>query len=125
MKNKTLNIKATLLDLNDEIRDYVENRVNYLDKFMDATEQDQAIFNVEVGKTTAAQHTGEIFRAEINLNVHGNSYRTESVRDNIITAIDEATHEMEHQLVHHKTKRNTLFRRGAKQIKKLLRLSDE
>ena len=125
MKNKTLNIKATHLDLNEEIHDYVETRINYLDKFMDATEKDQAIFNVEVGKTTTAQHTGEIFRAEINLTVHGNSYRTESTRDNLITAIDDATHEMEHQLVHHKNKRNTLFRRGAKQIKKLLRLSDE
>ena len=125
MKNKTLNIKATHLDLNDEIRDYVETRINYLDKFIDATEKDQAIFNVEVGKTTTAQHTGEIFRAEMNLTVHGNSYRTESTRDNLITAIDDTTHEMEHQLVHHKNKRNTLFKRGAKQIKKLLRLSDE
>jgi ribosomal subunit interface protein len=125
MKNKTLNIKATHFDLNDEIRDYVETRINYLDKFIDATDQDQAIFNVEVGKTTAIQHTGEIFRAEMNLTVHGNSYRTESTRDNLITAIDQATHELEHQLVHHKTKRNTLFKRGAKQIKKFLRLGDE
>jgi putative sigma-54 modulation protein len=125
MKNKTLNIKATLFDLTDEVRDYVESRIDYLDKFMDATDQDLAIFDIEVGKTTAAQQTGEIFRAEMNLTVHGNSYRTEATRDNLITAIDQATHELERQLVHHKTKRNTLFKRGAKQIKKLLRLSDE
>lgn len=125
MKHKTLNIKATHFDLNDEVRDYVESRIKYLDKFIDATENDQAIFNVEVGKTTTAQHTGEIFRAEMNLTVHGNSYRTEATRDHLFAAIDQATHELEHQLVHHKTKRNTLFKRGAKQIKKLLRLSDE
>ncbi len=125
MTNKTLNIKATHFDLNDEVREYVESKINSLDKFIDATEKDQAIFNIEVGKTNTAQHTGEIFRAEINLTVHGNSYRAEATRDNLISAIDQTAHELEHQLVHHKTKRNTLFRRGAKQIKKLLRLSDE
>ena len=125
MKNKTLNIKATHLDLNNEIRDYVETRINSLDKFIDATEKDTAVFNVEVGRTTTAQHTGDIFRTEINLNVHGNTYRTESTKDHLFTAVDEAARELEHQLIHHKSKRNTLFRRGAKQIKKLLKWGDQ
>lgn len=125
MTNKTLNIKATHFDLNDEVREYVESKINSLDKFIDATEQDTALYNIEVGKTTTAQHTGDIFRAEINLSVHGKAYRTESTKDHLFAAVDEAVHELEHQLVHKKSKRNTLFRRGAKQIKKLLRLSDE
>ena len=125
MTNKTLNIKATHFDLNNEVREYVESKINSLDKFIDATEKDTALYDIEVGKTTTAQHTGDIFRAEITLNVHGKTYRTESTKDHLFTAVDEASHELEHQLVHHKTKRNTLFKRGAKQIKKLLRLSDE
>ena len=121
MKNQTLNIKATNLDLSNEIRTYVESKISSLDKFIDATEKDTAIFNVEIGKTTTAQHTGNIFRAEINLFAHGKTYRTESTNDHIHTAMDTATHEMEHQLVHKKNKRNTLFRRGANKIKKMLR----
>jgi putative sigma-54 modulation protein len=121
MTNKTLNIKATHLDSNDEIRNYVESRINSLDKFIDATEKDTAIYNVEVGKTTTAQHTGDIFRAEINLSVHGKSYRSESTKDHLFAAMDVATQELENQLLHHKSKRNTMFRRGAQQIKNLLR----
>lgn len=121
MTNKTLNIKATHFDLNDEVREYVESKINSLDKFIDATEKDLAIYNIEVGKTTTSQHTGEIFRAEINLSVHGKSYRSESTKDHLFTAIDEATHEMEHQLGRHKNKRKSLFRRGANKIKNMLK----
>jgi len=121
MTNKTLNIKATHIDLTDEIKNYVESKTDTLMKFIDATEQDVAKFNVEVGKTNTAQHTGNIFRAEINLNAHGQTYRTESTTDHIHSALDEATHEMEHQLVHHKNKRNTLFKRGAQKIKNMLK----
>lgn len=121
MTNKTLNIKATHFDLNNEVREYIESKIDSLDKFIDATEKDLAIYNVEVGKTTTAQHTGNIFRAEINLSVHGKMYRTESIKDHLFSAIDEAIHELEHQLLHYKNKRNTLFRRGANKIKNILK----
>jgi ribosomal subunit interface protein len=124
MINKTLNIKATHIDLTDEIKNYVESKTNTLMKFIDATEQDVAKFNVEVGKTNTAQHTGNIFRAEINLNAHGQTYRTESTTDHIHSAIDEATHEMEREVKKHKDKRKTLFRRGAEKIKNILRGSN-
>ena len=121
MKNKILNIKATHLDLSDEIRNYVESRIDSLDKFIDVTENDTTIFNVEVGKTTTAQNTGDIFRAEINLSAHGKTYRSEATKDHLFAAMDVATQELENQLLHHKTKRNTMFRRGAQKIKNILR----
>ena len=121
MKNKTLNIKATHFDLNNEVREYVESKIDSLDKFIDATEKDIALYDVEVGKTTTGQNTGDIFRAEINLSVHGKMYRTESTKDHLFAALDEATNEMENQLSHQKSKRNTLFRRGANKIKNMLR----
>lgn len=121
MKNKTLNIKATHLELNEEIRSYVESRINSLDKFIYATEQDLAVFNVEVGKTTTAQHTGDIFRAEINLSVHGKTYRAEATKDHLYSAMDQATNEMIHQVGRNKDKQATLLRRGANKIKNMLK----
>lgn len=118
---KAINIKATNMELNNEIRDYVDSRIKSLDKFIDATENDTAIFDVEVGKTTTAQHTGNIFRAEINLKVHGNFYRAEETTDHLFASIDKATSEIERQLRKGKKKRIDLIRRGAEKIKNILK----
>lgn len=121
MKNKTLNIKATNLELTNEIRSHVESRINSLDKFIDANQNDLAIFDVEVGKITTAQHSGKIFRAEINLSLGGNLYRAEEITEHINESIDVATHELERQIRKQKNKKHSLFKKGAEKIKNILK----
>lgn len=116
-----INIKATNIELSDQIKSYVDSRINSLGKFIDATEEDEALFEVEVGKTTTNQQTGKIFRTEINLTVHGQFYRAESTEKDIHTATDSASAEIERQIRRGKKKRIDLFRRGALKIKKILR----
>lgn len=118
---KIIKIKGTNIDLTDQIKSYINSQINSLDKFIDATEEDEALFEIEVSKTTTNQNTGKIFRTEINLTIHGQLYRAESTEKELNTSTDVASAEIERQLRRGKNKRIDLFRRGAKKIKNILK----
>jgi ribosomal subunit interface protein len=121
MENIKINIKATNLELNDKIRDFVEEKIYSLKKFLNIKESDEALFDVEVGKTTTAQHTGDIFRTEINLSIRGQFYRTESTTDHLFVSVENAIAEMQKQIRRSKNKKTTLFKKGAEKIKNILK----
>ena len=78
---------------------------------------------VEVGRTTYHHKSGDIFRAEINLSINGKMFRAESERDDLFTAIDEVRDSLEQEIKKFKTKKETIFIRGARSIKKKFGLS--
>jgi ribosomal subunit interface protein len=117
----TINIKATNVELNNQIKSHVHSRISSLEKFIDATEEDEALFEVEVGKTTTNQRSGKIFRTEINLTVSGQFYRSEAKEKDLNTSTDAASTEIERQLRRSKEKKIDLFRRGTRKIKNILR----
>jgi len=111
--------KATNIEMTEAIREYLYKRLEKLEKF---TGDDAGSYGqVEIGTTTSGQHSGDIFRAEINLTVEGQNFRTESKKKDLYSAIDEAQDEMIRTLKSYRGKRRTLFRRGGYQIKKLLK----
>jgi putative sigma-54 modulation protein len=95
-----IDIKGTNMDLTEATKDYVNEKVSSLEKFFD-----QAIIaRVDVGKTTN-HHQGDIFRAEINLEVPQKGLlRAESVRDDLYMAINEAKLDLERQVKKYKEK---------------------
>ncbi len=117
-----INIKATNMDLTSAIRDYVENKIGNLEKFI-SKYGDNAQVQVEVGKTTQHHQKGDVFRTEINISLAGNSYqfRAESETDDLYASIDLAKDELERELVSFKGKREAIYRRGAKTLKSLLK----
>lgn len=116
-----IKFKATNIELTEQIKSHVTFRIHSLDKFIDATEEDEALFEIEVGKTMTDQNTGKIFRTEINLTVHGQLYRAESTEEDLNTSTDVATAEINRQLRRSKKKRLDLLRRGGRAIKNMLR----
>lgn len=115
-----INIKATNLELTQAISDYLEKRISTLDKFVNKNDE-SAMADVEVGKSTKHHQSGDIFRAEINLHVAGKNLRAVSEKDNLYAAIDEAKDEMAREITSHKAKQRTLLRRGGAKIKDFLR----
>ncbi len=115
-----INIKATNLELTNAISDYVEKRVASLEKFVDKNDE-SAIAQVEVGKSTKHHQSGDIFRAEINLHIAGKDLRAVAEKDNLYSAIDEAKDEMTREITSHKDRKRTLIRRGGARIKDFLR----
>jgi len=121
MKNTKLNLKCTNLIVSDDTKNRINQKIQSITKFIRLSSESELLFDVEVGKTTTAQHTGEIFRAEINLEYHGKLLRAESTKDNLYSALDSATEEMISLVHKNKDKKHSLFKRGALKVKQLFR----
>ena len=78
------NIKATNIELTQEISDYLDKRLQSIEKLIDPNDT-SAIFDVEVGKTTNHHQTGSIFRAEINLHIALKQFRATSEEETLLT----------------------------------------
>jgi len=112
-------IKASNMELTNAIQDYAEKRLLTLEKFMkNAGEQKM---DVELSQTTKHHKQGAIYRAEVNLIRDGKRFYSFSEKEDLYTAIDDVREEVERQLIADKDRNVTLFRRGARSIKKMLR----
>ncbi len=98
-----ISIKGTNLDLTPAIKEYVEMRVGPLEKFLGKSEHSADIIaRVEIGRTTHHHQKGDIYRAEINIDIKKNIARAESVSEDIRAAIDEVADKVGRQLVKYK-----------------------
>ena len=118
-----IEIKCTGIELTDAIRSYVEEKLGRLGKFTHG--KDAFLVTVELGKTTAHHHKGEVYRAEANMKLDGTLTRAEATADDLYTAIDLLKEEASRELVDRKTKRESLARRGARSLKSLFRRNKE
>ena len=102
-----------------EVREYLEKRLSAIEKFLDES-HGVALCDVELEHEHAQQH-GKVFRAEINLNVHGEFFRVEDTAESMNAAIDAVQAEILRRLRKGKTKHMSMIRRGGAQIKEWMR----
>ena len=114
-----INTKATGTTLTPSILEYVEKKINMLDKFFHNT--DDVLVNVEVGKISRHHKSGDVFRCEIQITSVGQTYYAVSETEDLYAAIDEAKDEVVHELTSRRKKAIHLFRRGGAKIKNLLK----
>jgi len=112
-----INIKATGIELTSAISDYVNKKISYLEKYLTS----DVVAQVEVGKTTEHHKAGNVFKAEVHVIGGGLDLYAVSEKEDLYAAIDTVKDEIIHTLMHTKTRRETLARRGAQAIKKMIR----
>ena len=113
-------IKFTGMDSTSQMTDYLERKIDSLDRLIDSADT-SVLAQVEVGKITEHHNKGEIFRAEINLHIAGNDFRVECTADTLYSAIDLAREQLYHELQSHKRRKISLMRRSGAKIKSLLK----
>lgn len=113
-----INIKATNMELTDAISDYINKRLSGISKFL---KNGEMIARVEVSKTTSHHKHGDIFRAELFIEISGNEFYTFSEKDDLYVAIDDAKEELFRQVSSDKKRKQTLFKRGSISVKKMLK----
>ena len=91
------------MELTDAIRDYIEKKADMLDKYLGDFPAISAQF--EVGMTVGSHHSGEIFRAEMNLSLSGELLRVEKTEKDLYKAIDKVKDHMERSIVKYKEKK--------------------
>ena len=112
------NIKGTNMELTEPIREYVEKKLMSLEKFI---QNDSANAHVEVGKTTNHHKNGDVYKAEIIINVGGERLYALAEKEDLYAAIDEALEDIYRTVTSRKDKKMTLFKRGASSVKKMLK----
>lgn len=97
-----MNLKATKLEMTEAIAAYAQEKIDMLDKFLG----DIQVLNldVELEKSVGSQNKGEIFRAEINLEIPGELLRVEKTEDDLYKAIDKVKDHMEEVIISYKEK---------------------
>lgn len=120
-----IKIKTTNIEMTDAISSYVEEKLQSLEKFAVPHDEENPLLYVEVGKTTNHHQSGDVYRAEVTMNVRGKQFRAVSKKEDLYAAIDDMRTELMRELTSHKTKERSLARRGAGMIKNLLRFGRE
>jgi len=96
-----ISILGTNMDLTPALKDYVEEKIGGLDKFYDGILEAR----VDVGITTKHHQKGEIYRAEVNLEVpQKHVLRAESVKEDLYVAINEVKKDLQRQIKKFKAK---------------------
>jgi len=113
-----INIKATNIDLTNSIKKYVNKRLSQVKKF---GRSGQISGFIEVGKMTNHHNKGEVFKAEFNITLNGDNFFTVSEKEDLYLAIDDAKEEIIRQITETKSKKQTLFKRGAISVKKMIK----
>jgi putative sigma-54 modulation protein len=111
-----IDIKTTNLELTDAIRSYAEEKFGDLDKFIPNIKQPLE-GRVELARTTFHHKSGDVFRAEININVPGELLRAESETGDIYASIDETKDLIQEEIKAYKERSITRDRKGGRLAK--------
>lgn len=102
-------------DLNQEIKDYIHEKIGSLAKFIDNIID----IKVEAGKSTQHHENGDFYMVEVNIKVPGKLIRAVSERESLFLAVDEVRDELQREMNKLKGKRDSLMLRGARMWKNL------
>lgn len=122
-----INIKATNLKLTPSLKNYIEGKINDLEKFIPQIREENYFSGkgkppfeawVEVGKTTGHHYKGKIFRAECQIRLPGKSLRSESVKEDLRLAVDEVKDELQREIKKYRLVKDSKFKKFALKMKK-------
>ncbi|MCF7860509.1 ribosome-associated translation inhibitor RaiA [Patescibacteria group bacterium] len=97
-----INLKASNLELTPAIHEYVQTKVDMLEKYLGDIQVVNCDFEVE--KAVGGQNKGEIYRAEINLQIPRELLRVDKTEADLYKAIDKVKDHMEEMIISYKEK---------------------
>lgn len=118
-----INLQSKNIEITDSIKDYVEKRVTNLGKLLSKIEKGggevQAFF--EVGKSTNHHKAGEFFHTDCSVKIKGENYYASADKEDLYEAIDNVKDALFNEINRSKKRKQTLFTRGARSVKKMLK----
>ena len=111
------------MELTGAISDYVQKKVTNLEKLLTGIERGKGDVSIyfEVGKSTNHHKSGSVFHADCLININGREFYASSDASDMYLAIDEVRETLFNDIQKNKDRRQTLFKRGAMSVKKMLK----
>jgi putative sigma-54 modulation protein len=98
-----ISIKATKIELTDELKNYIQKKMDMLDKYLGSFKAIKC--EVEVGLAVGGQKSGKIYRAAVNLDLPGELLRVEKTEKVLQKAIDKTKDHLEIMIKKYKEKK--------------------
>lgn len=112
-----INTRAVNIEITPALKDYAEKRFSNIDKYTPIASVD-----IDLEKSTNHHRSGEIFLVTVKvITVLGKVIISKSEKTDMYEAIDEARSDVARALNEGKKKRDSIFRRGAKKIKNMIK----
>lgn len=93
-----IKIKATKMELTPSIEEAINDKIGGLAKYFDNI----IGCEVEVGRTTNHHYKGDVFLAEVNLEVPKKIIRASAETDDLIKSINEVKDKMRNEIIKYK-----------------------
>ncbi len=115
-----INLQSKNIRLTDDVRDYALKRVTNLEKLL-ANLKGEVKVLFEISRSTKHHKAGDVFHADCSITIDGDNFYGASDSQDLYAAIDEVKEILFNEINKDKDRRQTLFRRGAASIKKMLK----
>ncbi|PIR98690.1 MAG: ribosomal subunit interface protein [Candidatus Colwellbacteria bacterium CG10_big_fil_rev_8_21_14_0_10_41_28] len=99
-----IDIKSKDIELTEPLREYVDNKIGGLDKYLKRFDPSLVRADVEVSRLTKHHKTGDVFYAEVNLELPGGFLRATHKDKDIRMAIDKVRDVLQREIRKHKDK---------------------
>ncbi len=113
------NIKMTNISMTPAISEYVTKRLKKVENILSGDPSIQC--DVELAKTTAHHHKGDIFRAEVHIVGSGKNLFASAEKDDLYVAIDAVQDDIMRELKVVKGKRISYIRRSGARVKDMVK----
>jgi ribosome-associated translation inhibitor RaiA len=114
-------IKTTNIDLTPDVSSQVHEKLSVIEKYLSVEGDKQVLAEVEIGLISKHHKKGDVYRGEINVSSGGNLYRAVAKRTSVSEVVDELKDEIGKVIKRKTTKRDSLFKKGGRLFKKMLR----
>lgn len=100
-----ISLKSTNLDLTPSLKTYAENKLSNLARLVTKYDSEgSADLRVELARTTRHHHKGEVFMAEVNFHLAGQTLRASEESEDIRKAIDSVRQKLHLEIEKFKSK---------------------
>ena len=93
-----IDIEATDFELTESLRDYIEEKIGKLGKFLKSFDEGSVSARVEVGRVSKHHKSGDVYRAEANVRFPGGLIRAEHVGDDVRVAINKVKDKLKREI---------------------------
>jgi len=98
------------MELSQEIKDYTQKKMDMLERYLGKIQVINC--HVEIGLAVGGQKSGQIYRAEVNLDLPGELLRVERTAKDIFKAIDKVKDHLNMRIKKYKDKKIERKRKG-------------
>lgn len=118
-----INLQGKNIELTEAIKEYVLKRVTNLEKLLSRIEgrQGKVMVNFEVSRSTNHHKSGEVFHADCLIKIDGKEFYSSADKEDLYQAVDAIKDSLYNEINKNKDRTQTLFKRGATSIKKMMK----